>query len=143
MCRLEKDVEEWLLLEENVLLASFWTPTTVEEHVVFIASNHLEYKEEKEKELLNWQIMKVYDEVDDEGQDYISVRWVLTEKEVNEKKIRKARLVARGYEESSEFRRDSPTCSKQSIRVCLLIIASSESMDKDRPWINLLANIRA
>ena len=77
-----------------------------------------------EKEILNWQTMKVYDEVDNEGQNYISVRWVLTEKEVNNEKVRKARLVARGYEELLDTRTDSPTINKESQRVALSIISS-------------------
>ena len=46
----------------------------------------------------------------------------------------KARLVARGYEEdSTKFRTDSPTCTKESLRLCVSAISSNgwkcESLD--------------
>jgi len=37
----------------------------------------------------------------------------------------KARLVARGFEEIQNFRTDSPTCSKEGLRIALSIIASN------------------
>ena len=46
------------------------------------------------KELKNWRINKVYDEVNDEKQSSISIRWVLTEKLTEGKTQVKARLVA-------------------------------------------------
>ena len=53
----------------------------------------------------------MYEEVDNLGQNFISVRWVITPKLIDGKWISKARLVARGFEEdSSKFRSDSPTC---------------------------------
>ena len=38
----------------------------------------------------------------------------------------KARLVARGFEETNlkDIRKDSPTCGKDSLRLCLTILAS-------------------
>ena len=46
------------------------------------------------KELKNWRINKVYDEVNDEKQSSIFIKWVLTEKLTEGKTQVKARLVA-------------------------------------------------
>ena len=80
----------------------------------------------KETELLNWKNNNVYTEVEDEGQSAMSVRWVVTRKVKSGRQVTKARLVARGFEESSkEFRTDSPTCAKETLRVAFLLIASN------------------
>ena len=127
-------VKEWTPLEENILVASCldggsddneWKSVTENVLVVSNQSNG-EFGEAKEKELQNWKNMKVYEEVDNEGQDCLSVRWVFSEKNVDEKKVRKARLVARGYEELLTTQRDSPTANKESSRVALAIISSKE-----------------
>ena len=79
----------------------------------------------KKLELENWTREMVYEEVDNLGQSFISVRWVVTPKLINGEWKSKARLVARGFEEdSSKFRSDSPTCMKESIRVMLATSAS-------------------
>ena len=66
----------------------------------------------------------MYEEVEDTGQEFISVRWVITEKLKDGKPVVKARLVARGFEEdTSDFRKDSPACSKESI--CLALALAS------------------
>ena len=36
----------------------------------------------------------------------------------------KSRLVARGYEETEDFRRDSPACLKETLRITLVIIST-------------------
>ena len=57
----------------------------------------------------------------------VSCKWVFTEKFVNERKVLKARLVARGFEEdSSNLHTDSPTCSRQSMRLVFLTAASNK-----------------
>ena len=74
----------------------------------------------KEAELLNWKKNCVYERVEDSGQHAISSRWVYSEKSVPGSDVTKlkARLVCRGYEEdSSWFRTDSPTCTKESLRL--------------------------
>ena len=73
-----------------------------------------------------WIENKVFEEVEDVGQKSISVRWVLTEKPKNDEMVVKARLVARGFEENTEdIRTDSPTCSKEAIRM-LIALASTK-----------------
>ena len=57
----------------------------------------------------------MFTEVMDSGQQRISVRWVISLKSLDGKIITKARLCARGFEEIQDFRKDSSTCSKESI----------------------------
>ena len=54
----------------------------------------------------------------------MTLRWVVTPKFIDGKPSVKARLVARGFEETQDFRTDSPTCSKEGLRLSLTIIAS-------------------
>ena len=75
-------------------------------------------------ELQSWKNNNVYTEVKDTGQDRLSVRWVMTEKIKEENIVPKARLCARGFEEVQDFRKDSPTCSKETIRFVMAIAAS-------------------
>ena len=83
----------------------------------------------KETEIQNWLDNNVFEEVPDNNQKAISVRWVITEKVVDGKRIIKARLVARGFEEDiSSLWKESPTCSRESIRI-LILIASSKNWD--------------
>ena len=72
----------------------------------------------KFKEISNLVENNVFDVVPDTGQRRISTKWVITEKIKKEKKIIKARLVARGFEEKLEnTRTDSLTCSCMSLRL--------------------------
>ncbi|KAK3873855.1 hypothetical protein Pcinc_021147 [Petrolisthes cinctipes] len=69
----------------------------------------------------------VYEEVDDVGQNALTVRWVVTEKLRNGQSIVKARLVARGFEEKTEdLRKDSPTCSKEAVRLALSFASTNQ-----------------
>ena len=77
----------------------------------------------KKAELENWTSNGVYEEVEDTGQDSMSVRWVISSKVVDDKVVCKARLCARGFEEIQTFRTDSPTCSRESTRMLLAILA--------------------
>ena len=97
------------------------------EVTVLFSSNVVD--QAKEKEIQNWRINDVYEEVEDRGQRVISVRWVVTEKVIDGMTKIKARLVARGFEENTEsLRKDSPTCSKETVRI-LLSLASLKSWD--------------
>lgn len=79
----------------------------------------------KNEEIQKWKEFNTFTEVDDTGQPRISTTWVCTEKMKGGKLVLKARLVARGFEEDkSQLRTDSPTCSKESLRMLLCILAA-------------------
>ena len=78
----------------------------------------------KNAELLEWKTCGVYTEVEDKGQGSISLRWVLKPKMINGQQSLKARLCARGFEEEQGFRTDSPTCSREGVRLAITTIAS-------------------
>ena len=96
------------------------------EEVLLCKGGTFEVAEAKLKELQNWRINKVYDEVDDEKQSSISVRWVLTEKLIEGKTQVKARLVARGFEDAGrdDVRKDSPTCGRENLRLLFALTSS-------------------
>ena len=137
----ENGVREWQLYEENEeidkdteeLAAKMRqieiTKKHVEEQQVLFTSSTLDpclVAEAQEKELESWRVNNVYNEVQYTGQNCISTRWVYTEKYIDGIKVIKARLVARGYEETEELLVDSPTCSKECLRLASTIIASNE-----------------
>ena len=97
-----QELHEWRIKNESVLMSKS------ERHDVL---------EAKQKELKNWIDHDVYEEVEDKGQNYISVRWLMTEKSSDGKLIVKVRLVACGYEEENKdsLRTDSPTISKDNL----------------------------
>ena len=112
---------------ENVLVLS-----RVDEH-------NQEIVDVKEKEFQNLVDNDVFELVHDDGQKAISTKWVSHEKikEDGSKRV-KACLVARGFEERlAEKKIDSPTCSRQGLRLELVTASSMEwingSMDQ---WIN-------
>ena len=81
----------------------------------------------KDKEIKNMIENDAFERVPFYGQATVSRRWVFTKKFVNEKKVVKARLVARGFEEdASDLHTDSPTCSKQSMHLVFLTAASNK-----------------
>ena len=121
------EVIEWHPITEEVLIAS--------------STNKENIQAAKEKELKNWSDNNVYSEVDDENQHAISCRWVIETKLVDGLNVTKARLCARGFEdeEGSNRRTDSPTCSKDALRITFAITASSNwtcrSMDIKRAFL--------
>ena len=108
-----EELTSWKNMDEEVLLNS-------------ATSDTVEVLSAKKKELDNWRRYNVYTEVPDKGQQCVSVRWVSTEKMGKDRPVNKARLVARGFEEENlnEIRKDSPTCSKENLRIVLAIILS-------------------
>lgn len=85
------------------------------------------FNQAKDEELQKWSDMEVYCEVTDTGQPTISSRWVLTKKIKGGNVIHKARLVARGYEENTSLlKTDSPTCSKDCLRLVFALLSANE-----------------
>ena len=82
-------------------------------------------------ELDQWKVGKVYDEVDDREQEYISLRLVMNSKVIDNKLGVKAGLCACGFEEEQNHQTDSPTCSKEGLRCVSSLIASKK-------WPNFL-----
>ena len=68
-------------------------------------------------ELQKLRHFNTYQEVKDCGQQTLSTRWVITNKEGQTK----ARLVVRGFEEEFKMPRDSPTVGKGTMRIFLAI----------------------
>ena len=83
-------------------------------------------------ELDSWKQFDVYEVVPNQGQDTISTRWVITQKESGTK----ARLVVRGFEECPDVQTDSPTVAKDSLRV---FIALASSMNWDLRSVDIKA----
>ena len=108
----------WIDLSRNV---QKWRPISDDEEVM-VCSSGMEAYQAKLKELAKWEKYDVFEKVEDCGQDTISVRWVLTEKP---KDGVTARLVARGFEENLDNRKDSPTCGKDSLRLSFVLMKSS------------------
>ena len=91
-------------------------------------------KEAKDKEISNLINNDVFETVPYDNQQTVSSKWVLTEKCKDGHKSIKARLVARGFEEDSScLVKDSPTCSRESLRLVYLTAVlqkwSLQSMD--------------
>ena len=63
----------------------------------------------------------VFEEVEDKGQETIGSKWVVTDKEKHDgqKQKTKARLVARGFQETMKPQSDSPTVSKESFKILM------------------------
>ena len=89
--------------------------------VTNLVQNNNEFLSAKQDELEKWKNFNVYIEVSDQGQERINGRWVCTKKTVNGKEVPKARYVIKGFQEHSEIRPDSPTGSKESLRLLLSI----------------------
>ena len=81
----------------------------------------------KEKESKNMIENDVFERVPFYDQETVSCKWVFIEKFVNEKKVVKLCVVASGFEKDfSNLRTDYPTCSKQSICLVFLTVASDK-----------------
>lgn len=117
-------VHEWEIVQQGSYDQEQCQETLVDE--AFLTINKSRELDAKKIELEQWKTMGVYKEVDDIGQDCISLRWVLKEKiDDNGMKTMKARLCVRGFEEEHTFRTDSPTCSREGIRLFLSTTASN------------------
>ena len=94
------------------------------EEIPLCETESFEVTEVKLDELENWKKNTVFTEVDNEGQEIVSVRWVLSEKTQEGVLKVKARLVAKGFEEMERnfVRKDSPTCVRENLRLVLALI---------------------
>ena len=108
--------------------------TSEDEENVILLTEEQESKKEildaKMKEIENLKKYEVFDVVPYTGQKTISSRWVVTEKfKDNQRKV-KARLVARGFEENAyDVRTDSPTCSREAMRLVMIAAGVDECWD--------------
>ena len=93
---------------------------------IFISSAFPKQKvtEAKQHELQCQFENDVYEVLPYAGHKLISVNWVISEKNANDKPTVKAHLVLRGFEEEDTVGSDSPTCYKESVRILLALIAS-------------------
>ena len=98
-----------------------------DETQMLIFFNSTEVMEAKEKEIQNWIDNEVFEEIEDSGQQTISVRWVVTEKAPNDKPETRARLVARGFEEeTTQLKKDSPTCSRETVNLVFWVASGNK-----------------
>ena len=115
----ENGDESWIDFELDVT-----EMREIEDEEVMITYSDEKVMEAKRKELKSWIDNGVFEEVEWEGQDTISTRWIVTEKANKEGTRIKARLVARGFEEElqSDVTTESPTCGKEALRLALAAI---------------------
>ena len=78
-----------------------------------------EVSEAKQREIENLEKYGVFEEVEDEGQDVVDSRWVITRKEKSDgqKQKVKGRLVAKGFQEKESPQSDSPTMLRESMKM--------------------------
>ena len=122
----DKDVSEYEIVTDLVC-STIESDCPVEMKVTptYIAHKSEEREKAMIKELDSWKENKVYTEVDNNNQHCISGRWIVKPKVIDGRQSLKARYVLRGYEEEKDFRADSPTCMRSSVRLLLAVIASS------------------
>ena len=98
--------------------------TQIETEEVYV-TEEVSFDQAKQDELTSWK-NNVCKEVQksNSNQKCISLRWEWALKETKDGIKPKARLVAQGFEEDnlSEIQKDSPTCSKDTLRAVLSII---------------------
>lgn len=105
-----------------------WKNDKVEEvycSEIYLTEKGEQLAEAKIKELNNWKQQYVIKE-EDVMQQYISIRWVISRKVINGRSITKARLCARGFEETQGFPTDLSCSSRISVWSLFTLIASSE-----------------
>ena len=116
-----KDTETQAMKSVDFEVVTDWEKVENQETIFSVEASHSVASAQLE-ELQKWKDYKVYEEVEDEGQEVISTRWVITEKHDKENTQIKARLVARGFEEdATNIKTDSPTIHKENFRLlCIL-----------------------
>ena len=125
---LEKDTvgSFWMVVEKNECFNRDITSYVVE--LPSSKHNIPEVQEAKNTEIKNLKEYETFEEVEDCGQERISSRWVITVKEAHDgqKTKYKARLVARGFQESTLPQSDSPTVLRESNKLFTAIAANQE-----------------
>ena len=86
-------VDEW----EECSSTDFDSKEEVHITEIYQTESLQEILDAKDRELESWSKHQVYKEVDDTGQDCISVRWVVTPKIIDGQQKMKARLCARAW----------------------------------------------
>ena len=84
--------------------------------------------EAKQKEIENLEKYGVFEEVEDEGQETVGSRWVITRKEKadGQKQKVKGRLVAKGFQEKEAPQSDSPTMLREFIKMLFSVVANED-----------------
>ena len=82
--------------------------------------------EAKQREIENLQKFWTFEEIEDEGKDKITSRWVILErlKHDGQKEEYKARLLVRGLQEMDDLQSDSPTALRASAKLFYSIAAN-------------------
>ena len=99
------------------------TTTEIFTSEIFLTELEEKISNAKIKELEVWKEKQVYEEIDRGNEKPMGLKWVVKPKFIDGVPDIKARLVCKGCEEDPDFRRDSPACSRPSIRIGLTIIA--------------------
>ena len=78
-------------------------------------------------ELQSWKESDVYIKVLYNGQNLVSLRWVCTLKDLDNKVVPKARLVAKGFEDAEKdlVATDSPTCLRKTLKSLIMLTVQS------------------
>ena len=113
-----EDVQKWRPIEQEEVLISIGKSDTID----------TETSNAKVLELEKWRENDVYEVVPKSKQKSISLRWVMSSKIENGQEKVKGRLVAKGFQEDIDIFKDSPTCSKEGLRLSLHVIASNNWM---------------
>ena len=113
----------------------------VQTHPTLITKSSEDTLHAKLKELNDCKKEQVYISEKDEGQDCISLRWVLKEMLVDCNKIIQARLCACGFEEAQDLRRDSPTSFREGLHLATAMITSNNTCDSPIFLPNLIEEL--
>ena len=123
---LKKDVigSYWMMMERNESFDDEISVYTVEVPRKEHGKN--EVIAAKEKEVENLKKYGTFEEMEDEGKEKITSRWVVTKKtkQDGQKEDFKARLVARGFQEMGDPQSDSPTALRESAKLFYSIAAN-------------------
>ena len=98
----------------------------IQTHGILIVQNKEKTLEAKLKQLHQRKSKKFYEEIPNQNQNCISLRWVIKEKLVDNEKFIKARLCARDFDEEQNFRTDSEMHSTEGLRLTCSMIASNK-----------------